>query len=80
MQPPRLLFAAAIASGLIAGGVGFAPSVSADEGGTPNIHACHGVIISIQASQVGKTPADWAQALGLDNAGEFNAYIKGVCG
>jgi hypothetical protein len=76
MQSSRRLFAAAIAGGLIAGGFGFAPTALADKGGMPNDHACHGSVVSIQASQVGNTPADWAQIMLLGNAGEFNALIR----
>ncbi|CCF85879.1 hypothetical protein [Nitrolancea hollandica] len=44
--------------------------------GSPN---CHGRAISYLASNGLATPAEGAQLLGFDNAGQFNKLVKESC-
>jgi hypothetical protein len=81
MQPLRHVFAAAVAGGLIAGGFGFAPSVSADQGGTPTVHACHGQFVSIVARTIPLTLPQTAEVVfHIDNMRDFNASLRDLCG
>ena len=53
--------------------------VAADAGGVPNDNACHGQTNAFLNS-LGITPADARDILGLDNAGDWNKFVKAICG
>ena len=54
--------------------VSAAPAM-ADKGGVPNEKACHGQVVKTE-NQLGTTPHEGAQQLGLNNAGEVNKGVK----
>jgi hypothetical protein len=47
----------------------------ADKGGVPNEKACHGQTVKA-GNQKGVTPAEGAQGVGVNNAGELNKGVK----
>ena len=47
----------------------------ADEGGVPNEKACHGQVVKTE-NQLGNTPHEGAEQVGVDNAGELNKGVK----
>ena len=47
----------------------------ADTGGVPNEKACHGQVVKAE-NQLGTTPHEGADQVGVDNAGELNKLVK----
>jgi hypothetical protein len=51
--------------------------VFADKGGVPNEKACHGQVVKTE-NQLGTTPHEGVQQLGLNNAGELHKEVLTV--
>jgi hypothetical protein len=47
----------------------------ADKGGDPNEKACHGQVVKTE-NQLGNTPAEGVEQVGVNNAGELNKGVK----
>ncbi len=55
--------------------VAMAMPAFADKGGVPNEKACHGQVLK-QENQMGTTPHEGVDQVGVDNAGELNKLAK----
>jgi hypothetical protein len=55
--------------------VAMAMPAFADKGGVPNEKACHGQVVKAE-NQLGTTPHEGVDQLGLNNAGELHKEVK----
>jgi hypothetical protein len=55
--------------------VAMAMPAFADKGGVPNEKACHGQVVKAE-NQLGTTPHEGVDQVGVDNAGELNKLVK----
>jgi hypothetical protein len=55
--------------------VAMAMPAFADEGGVPNEKACHGQVVNTE-NQLGNTPHEGVEQVGVNNAGELNKGVK----
>jgi hypothetical protein len=67
-----ILTAALVMAAMI---VAMAMPAFADEGGVPNEKACHGQVVKAE-NQLGTTPHEGVEQVGVDNAGELNKGVK----
>ena len=71
----RIMLLATLALVMAAMIVAMAMPAFADEGGVPNEKACHGQVVKTE-NQLGNTPHEGVEQVGVDNAGELNKGVK----
>ncbi len=71
----RIVMVLTVAFVMAAMMVAMAVPAFADAGGVPNERACHGQVVKTE-NQIGTTPHEGVEQLGLNNAGELNKGVK----